>query len=170
MLDAARKTLTAALDGAPEDVGTPPDGTDLRTHVQAVGRSAAESAGALARLVDVEVGLESRRRALRHTRHTVDDLIAAIASDDQWLATRPGARADLLAELEVARALAAAAGERESALAAAVDAVATHTALAAAEQALSQARADPDRRRCRRRGRARHRAGPAGRTGRGPGR
>ncbi|KQY22873.1 exonuclease [Cellulomonas sp. Root485] len=139
MLDAARKTVTAALDGAPDDIAAPPEGTDLRAHVQAAGRSAAEAAGALARLVDVEAGLESRRRAVRQTRHAVDDLIAAIAADDQWLATRPTARAALLTELEAARALAAAAGERESALATAIETVAAHTALAAAELALKKA-------------------------------
>ncbi|MDQ0372479.1 AAA family ATPase [Cellulomonas humilata] len=139
MLDAARKTVTAALDGTPDDIATPPEGTDLRTHVQAAGRVSAEAAGALARLVDVEAGLESRRRAVRQTRHTVDDLVAAIASDDQWLATRPAARAALLTELEAARTLAAAAGERESALTTAIETVSAHTALAAAEQTLAEA-------------------------------
>lgn len=139
VLDAARKTLTAALDAAPEDIGTPPDGTTLRTHVEAAGRSAAESAGALARLVDVEAGLESRRRGVRQTRHAVDDLVAAIATDDQWLAARPAARAALRTTLEAARSLASAAGERESALAAAIEIVAAHTALAAAEQTLAEA-------------------------------
>ncbi|KQR11720.1 AAA family ATPase [Cellulomonas sp. Leaf334] len=141
MLDASRKTLTAALDGAPDDIATPPDGTELRTHVQATGRSAAEAAGALARLVDVEAGLESRRRAVRQTRHAVDDLIAAIATDDQWLATRPTARAALTTELEAARTLAGATGERESALATSTEIVAAHTALAVAEQTLAEASA-----------------------------
>ncbi|WP_315093305.1 SMC family ATPase, partial [uncultured Cellulomonas sp.] len=117
-LDAARKTLDAALDGAPGDVGSPPSGVDLRTHVQTTGRSAVEEAAALSRLVDVEAGLESRRRAVREARHAIDDLVAAIAGDDAWLAARPAARATLLAELEGARALAAASGERHSALSA----------------------------------------------------
>lgn len=140
-LDAARKTVTAAVDGAPDDLAAPPDGTDLRTHVQAAGRSAAAEAGALARLVEVEAGLESRRRAVRQTRHAVDDLVAAIATDDQWLATRPTARAALTAELEAARTVASATGERESALATATEIVAAHTALAAAGQNLAEASA-----------------------------
>ena len=57
----------------------------------------------------------------------------------QWLATRPAARAALLTELEAARTLAAAAGERESALTTAIETVAAHTALAAAEQTLAEA-------------------------------
>lgn len=141
MLDAARKTLTAALDGAPEDIATPPHGAELRAHVQTTGRSAAEAAGALARLVEVEAGLEARRRAVRQTRHAVDDLVAAIATDDQWLATRPAARAALAAELEAARTLASTTGERESALAVATEIVAAHTALAVAEQSLTEASA-----------------------------
>ncbi|WP_146929929.1 AAA family ATPase [Cellulomonas xylanilytica] len=138
-LDAARKTVTAALDGAPDDIATPPRGTDLRTHVQAAGRSSAEAAGALARLVEVEAGLTSRRRAVRRTRDTVDDLVAALAADDAWFATRPAGRAALLTELEEARARAASAGERASDLAAAIETVAAHTDLAAAERSLAEA-------------------------------
>lgn len=139
LLDAARKTLTAALDAAPEDVGSPPDCTDLRAHVQATGRSAAEAAGALTRLVDVEAGLRDRRRAVRRTRDTVDDLIAAIATDDAWLATRPVGRSALVTELEAAQVLAAATGARESALATAAEAVGAHADLAAAERTLVEA-------------------------------
>ncbi|MBO3101037.1 AAA family ATPase [Cellulomonas fengjieae] len=131
--EAARKTVTAALDAAPHDIATPPAGTDLRSHVQVAGRSAAEAAGALARLVDVEAGLEGRRRAVRRAHHGIDDLIAAIAADDRWLAARPDARRALVAELDAARALAAAAGEHESALAAALQTVTAHRDLAAAE-------------------------------------
>ena len=138
-LDAVRKTVAAALDGAPDDIASPPPGTDLRTHVQETGRAAAESAGALARLVDVEAGLESRRRAVRQAHHDIDDLIAAIAADDQWLAGRPVARAVLLTELEAARALAATVGEREAALAAAVEMVTAHQDLAIAERTLADA-------------------------------
>ena len=138
-LDAARKTVAAALDGAPADIATPPPGVDLRAHVQAAGRSAVEAAAALTRLVDVEAGLEARRRAVRDARHGIDDLVAAIAADDQWLAARPAARAALVTELEAARALAATVGERESALASALEVVRAHEELAATERSLVEA-------------------------------
>lgn len=137
-LDAARKTVTAALDGAPPDIAAPPRGTDLRTHVQAEGRSAVELSAALGRLVDIEAGLESRRRAVRAARHAIDDLVAAIAADDQWLAARPSARAALLGELEAARAIAGTRGHREAALAAAAALVSAHTELATTERSLAE--------------------------------
>ncbi len=138
-LDAARKTVTAALDAAPADVATPPAGTELQAHVQSTGRAALEDAAQLARLVEVEAGLEARRRAVRDARHGIDDLVAAIAADDQWLARRPEARAALVTELEAARALAACTGEREAALAAAAQTVRAHADLATAEASLAHA-------------------------------
>ncbi|WP_456846419.1 AAA family ATPase, partial [Cellulomonas sp. P5_C6] len=138
-LDAARKTLTAALDGAPDDIATPPNGSDLRVHVQAAGRSAVETSAALGRLVEVEAGLEGRRRAVRQAGHAIDDLVAAIAADDTWLAARPAARADLLAQLEIARARAASRGDHESTLAAALEIVTAHADLAAAEHSRAEA-------------------------------
>ncbi|WP_421735789.1 AAA family ATPase [Cellulomonas sp.] len=138
-LDGARKALRAALDAAPEDIAVPPAGTALRAHVQARGRVAGEEAAALARLVDVEAGLEVRRRAVRDARHAIDDLVAAIAADDEWLAARPGARTTLLTELEAARTRAARRAGHESALAAATELVAAHRELASTESSLAAA-------------------------------
>ncbi|MEZ0446491.1 AAA family ATPase [Cellulomonas sp. ICMP 17802] len=138
-LDAARKTVTAALDGAPHDISTPSPGADLRTHVQAAQRAAVEASAALGRLVEVEAGLEARRRAVRQARHAIDDLVAAIATDDGWLVARPTARAALVAELEAARTLAASRGDREAAVAAAVALVDAHTELATAGLSLTDA-------------------------------
>ncbi|WP_421742530.1 AAA family ATPase [Cellulomonas sp.] len=138
-LDGARKALRAALDAAPEDIAIPPTGTALRAHVQATGRAAVEEAAALARLVDVEAGLEARRRAVRDARHAIDDLVAAIAADDAWLAARPAARATLLTQLEAARTRAALRGDHEAALASATELVVAHRELAATETSLAAA-------------------------------
>ncbi|KRD43436.1 exonuclease [Cellulomonas sp. Root930] len=138
-LDGARKALRAALDAAPDDIAIPPTGTALRAHVQATGRVAVEEAAALARLVDVEAGLEARRRAVRDARHAIDDLVAAIAADDAWLAVRPAARATLLTELEAARTRAALRGDHEAALASATELVVAHRELAATETSLAAA-------------------------------
>jgi len=90
-LDAAEKGVLAALDAAPADLGDAPEGK-LRTHVRLLGRAAADDAAALGRLVEVEAGLEKRRRSLRSARAALDDLAAALAVDDGWLAGRQAAR------------------------------------------------------------------------------
>lgn len=137
-LDAAEKSVLAALDAAPADLGDAPEGK-LRTHVRAVGRAAADDAAALGRLVEVEAGLEKRRRALRASRAALDDLAAALAVDDAWLAGRPGARAALQVSLEAARALAVERGNRSGAVTAASAVVAAHAELTIARAALAVA-------------------------------
>lgn len=137
-LDAAEKGVLAALDAAPSDIADAP-GASLRTHVRAAGRLAEATAATLARLVDVEAGLEQRRRAVRAARAALDDLGDAIAVDDVWLAARPAARATLHDALESARALAGLRGDRSAAVRAASELVAAHTELDSSQDMLAVA-------------------------------
>ncbi|WP_028051184.1 AAA family ATPase [Cellulomonas sp. URHD0024] len=137
-LDAAEKAVLAALDGAPPGIAGASDGS-LRAHVRAAGRAAASQAATLQRLVDVEAGLEKRRRAVRDARAALDDLAAAIALDDAWLAARPALRDAMTAALEAARALAGSRGGRSAAVTGAAALVTAHTELAASEAALTAA-------------------------------
>lgn len=137
-LDAAEKGVLAALDAAPPDIADAPDGS-LRTHVRAASRSAASEAATLQRLVEVEAGLATRRRAMRAARAALDDLQAAITVDDTWLAGRPDEREVLHATLEAARTLAAERGDRSAAVTAAGEVVTAHTELRSAQEALAVA-------------------------------
>ena len=141
-LEAAEKEWAAALDAAPTGlvpVGSAPvgsllpgavggpavgaaDGGDasgaersLVRHLRDSQRQAVEEAARLQRLVEVEEGLDARRRAVRRAAELLEDLSGEIAADDAWLALRPEQRTALASALGAARTAEARRGELEAA-------------------------------------------------------
>lgn len=92
----AAKELTAASDGVPSQVrdALPGDG------LTAVRDRARAAVATLARLVEVESGLERRSTAVQRARVEVDTHRATLADIDLRLATRPEERLALVRELD----------------------------------------------------------------------
>ncbi|MGY4644564.1 AAA family ATPase [Cellulomonas sp. URHB0016] len=130
---------TARSGDSPGSRGWWPDVAGLRVRLQDAHRQAVADAAVLVRVVEVEEGLEDRRRALRAGLDELDDLAAELAAHDVWLAGRPAEREALVARLDAARAAAARLGEHEAALRVAEDQLDAVRALGAAHKSLAVA-------------------------------
>lgn len=163
-LEAAAKTLDAALDTAPDDLADlartafgPGSGTALdlvradararpfrasgaRRGLDAQREADVARSGAVDRLVAVEAGLEAQRHEVRNARTAAEDLHAEIAVHDTWLAARPDARSQLEGALHAARELAGAVEGRAARVAALEELGANLRALDAARAAHGAAR------------------------------